>query len=55
MQGSCDVFPLRPRPKIPQSFAVFSARLSSSVESDISISVFKNFPPVEKSILNSFG
>lgn len=36
-----DVFPLHLRPKIPQSFAVSSVRLSSSVERDTSIRVFK--------------
>lgn len=55
MQESYDVFPLHPRPKIPQSFAVSHVRLSSSVECDISIRDFINFPPVERSILNSFG
>lgn len=54
MQGSYDVFPLHPKPKIPPSFALSSVRLSSSVESDISIRVFKIFPHVERSILNSF-
>lgn len=48
VQGSCDVFPLHPRPKIPQTFAVSSVRLSSSVESDISISGFLKYSPCGK-------